>query len=101
MDIPRLAAAVLVTTSLGAGVQAPAQTAATAPAAAARPTGPTLAIPELIERLSGEGYSDISEVRRKSDKLYKVNARDTQGRRLELHVDARTAEVLAAEEDED
>jgi hypothetical protein len=30
-----------------------------------------------------------------------VDARDAQGRRLELHVDARTAEVLAAEEDED
>jgi Peptidase propeptide and YPEB domain len=100
MAIPKLAAAVLVMTALGAGAQAPAQTA-TAPAAAARPTGAGLAIPELLERLSREGYRDVSGVERKSDKLYKVNARDAQGRRLELSVDARTAEVLASEEEDE
>ena len=69
--------------------------------AAARPTGPTLAIPELIERLSGEGYRDFGGITRKSDGLYEVDARDAQGRRVELDVDARTAEVLASERDDD
>lgn len=107
MDISRLAATALMATVLGAGVQALAQTATTAPTAAApttaasRPTGPTLAMPELIERLSREGYGDVSGIERESDKLYKVNARDARGRRLELRVDARTAEILASEEDDD
>jgi len=99
MDAPKLAAALLVAT-LGAGTLALGQTT-TAPATAPRPTGATLAIPELTERLSREGYRDFREIERKGDRLYKVDARNAQGRTVELDVDARTAEVLASEEDED
>ena len=100
MDISRLAAAILALTLFGMGAQAPAQTNV-APNNATRPAGAALAIPELLERLARDGYKDFSEIERKSDKLYKVSARNAQGRILELAVDARTAEVLASEEDED
>jgi hypothetical protein len=94
MDASKLAAAVLVATALGVGANALAQTTTATP-----PTTATLAIPELIDRLSTQGYSNVSEVERKSDKLYKVKARDAEGRDLEMYVDARTAEILASEED--
>ena len=103
MDIPKLAAAVLVITALGVGAEAPAQQTTPSPpaTAAAQPASATLGIPALLERLSREGYRDVSEVQRKSDRLYKLDARDAQGRKIELDVDARTAEVLASEADED
>jgi hypothetical protein len=103
MDTPRLAAAVVAAVALGAGAEAPAQQTTTPPPATAAPrqTGAALAIPELIERLSGEGYRDFGGITRKGDRLYEVDARDAQGRRVELDVDARTAEVLASERDDD
>ena len=110
MTISKLAA-VLTAIILGTGAHALAQTGtpiSNAPATGV-PTSPAQAqtasvvgpikIPELIDRLSAQGYSDISEVERKSDKLYEVKARDSQGRKLEMHVDARTAEVLHSEQD--
>jgi len=100
MGISRLAATMLVLAPTGLGIQALGQTT-TAPPTASRATGASLAIPELLERLIREGYRDFSEIERKSDKLFKVGARNAQGRTLELTVDARTAEVLASEEDED
>jgi len=99
MGIPRLAA-ILALAALGLGGQALGQTA-TAPSAASRPTGPGLAVADLVDRLTREGYRDFSEVERKGDKLYKVGARDAQGRMVELAVDARTAEVLSSEADDD
>ena len=105
MDTRRLAAAVVVAATLGVGAEAPAQPQQTTPSppatAAPRQTGAALAIPELTERLSREGYRDFREIERKGDRLYKVDARNAQGRTVELDVDARTAEVLASEEDED
>jgi len=95
-----LAATILALAPL-LGVQALGQTGSGPPTAASRPEAASLAIPELVERLAREGYRDIREVKRKGDKLYKVDARDANGRKRELSVDARTAEVLASEEDDD
>jgi hypothetical protein len=100
MGSSRLAATMLVLVPIGMGVQALGQPT-TAPATPSQATGASLAIPELLERLTREGYRDFSEIERKSDKLFKVSARNAQGRTLELAVDARSAEVLASEEDED
>jgi hypothetical protein len=100
MDIPKLAAVAVMTAAFSVGTQTLGQST-TAPATASRPAGTTLGIPELTERLSRDGFQDISEVKRKGDKLYKVTARDAQGRTREMEVDARTAEVLASEEDDD
>ena len=103
MDTPRLAAAVVVATALGAGAEAPAQQTTTPPpaTAASQQAGAVLAIPELLERLSRGGYRDFGGITRKGDRLYEVDARDAQGRKVELDVDARTAEVLASERDDD
>lgn len=104
MGICRLATTTLIAATLGFatnGLGQPAP-APTAPTAAARPaTGATLSVAEVIERLSREGYTDVNEVKRKSDRLYKVSALSPQGRRMELSVDGRTGEVLASEEDDD
>ena len=104
MDTRRLAAAVVVAATLGVGAETPAQpqqTTPSPPATAARQTGAALAIPELLARLSRDGYRDFDSVERKSDRLYKLDARDAQGRKVELDADARTAEVLASEADDD
>jgi hypothetical protein len=100
MNISTLAAAAFLAAVIGTGAQSLAQTT-TAPATAARPSGASLGIPELVDRLSRDGYREINEVKRKSDKLYEVTARDAQGRKLEMKVDARTAEVLESEQDDD
>jgi peptidase YpeB-like protein len=100
MGVSKAAFAFLALVPLCLGMQALGQTTA-APSAAPRPSGPALAMPDLVERLSREGYRDFSEVERKGEKLYKVGARDAQGRMVELAVDARTAEVLSSEADDD
>jgi len=99
MNVAKVAAAILATAALDAGTQALAQTSP--PATAVRPTGSPLALSELVEQLSREGYRDIDETERKGDKLYKVTARDAQGSTVEMYVDARTGEVLASEEDDE
>ncbi|MBP2227656.1 hypothetical protein J2847_000938 [Azospirillum agricola] len=103
MNAVKLATAALATLVLGAGAHALAQTATPAvPAPTQTQTASVaapMAIPELVNRLSGQGYSDISEIERKGDKLYEVKARDAQGRKLEMKVDARTAEILHSEQD--
>ena len=100
MDTPKLVVVALMAAGLGAGTPTLAQPT-TAPATVSQPTAPTLAIPELTERLSRNGYREVREIERKSDKLYKVTARDAQGRTHEMDVDARTGEILASEEDDD
>lgn len=101
-----IAAALVLTALLGAGTYALAQTApAPADSAASQTALQTAAvpapmsIPDLIGKLTDQGYTDIAEVERKGDKLYEVKGRDGQGRRMELKVDARTAEILHSERD--
>jgi hypothetical protein len=79
-----MAAALLATAALTAGAQA------TAPAASAA----TMNFQQLVDRVAAQGYSDVREVERESDKLYEVKARDAQGRWVELVVDARSGEIL-------
>jgi hypothetical protein len=99
MDIGRPALATVAAIVLGA-TQSLGRT--TAPPPAPSPSaGAGLAVPELLERLSGQGYRDVREVERKGDRLYKVGARDAQDRAVELSVDGRTAEVLASKNDDD
>lgn len=77
---------------------APPASAALAPPAAA--ASPAMSIAQVIEHLGARGYKDISEVERKSDKVFEVTTRDAQGTRRELLVDARSGEVLASERDD-
>lgn len=72
--------------------------AASAPTAAT--AAPAMSIAQVIEHLSARGYRDMSEVERKSDKLFEVKTRDAPGAKRELLVDARSGEVLKSERDD-
>lgn len=74
--------------ALGVG-SAGAQTAA--------PTAATMNFGQVSEAVQKQGYQDIREIERKSDKLYEIEARDASGVKVELYVDARTGEVLKVE----
>ncbi len=70
------------------------------PAAPAAPAATAvLSFGALADKVTSQGFSDIREIERKSDKLYEVKARDAQGRWMELYVDARTGEILKSERD--
>lgn len=91
------AAALLLATAAPAALAqasapAPAATAATATTAA-----PSMGFQQVVDRVSALGYTDVREVERKGDKLFEVKARNPQGRRAELLVDARSGEVLRTE----
>lgn len=55
---------------------------------------------EIVRTLGQQGYSDIREVERESKDRYEVYARDSQGQRVELKVDAMTGEVLHSEDED-
>ena len=82
---PTLAALVLASACAAANAQAPA--------AVSTPMN----FQQAVERVVAQGYSDVREVERKSDKLYEIKARNGQGQRVELYVDARSGEVLREE----
>jgi uncharacterized membrane protein YkoI len=56
---------------------------------------------DVIRELSRQGYGDIREVEREGRDRYEVYARDADGRRVELKVDAVTGKVLEREEEDD
>jgi hypothetical protein len=92
-----VASSLLATAAMGH-----AQSAAPAPVPPVAPVAPaTVAAPlgfqQLVDRVTALGYSDVREIERKSDKLYEVKARNAQGQRVELYVDARSGEVLREE----
>lgn len=74
----------------------------------ATPVAPTAATPaqaqpmsmtQVIDLLSTQGYTEIREVERKSDKLFEVKALDSKGVRRELLVDSRSGEILKDKRD--
>lgn len=85
------AAAVVLAAAAGA---AAAQTAPSAPAAPAAPAAAPMNFQQIADRVVAQGYSDVREIERKSDKLYEVEAHDAKGRRVELSIDTRSGEVL-------
>lgn len=72
--------------------------AANAQSAASAVPAPGLNFQQVVDRVVAQGYSDIREVEREGDKLYEIKARDGQGRRVELKVDARSGEILRTKE---
>ncbi|TNF58195.1 MAG: PepSY domain-containing protein [Burkholderiales bacterium] len=69
----------------------------TALAQATPPAGPVMGFGQISDAVTQQGYTEIREIERKSDKLYEVDARDSSGLRAELYVDARTGEILKVE----
>lgn len=99
IDIMRKSS-VLATLALAAGIAGTTVLAAPVLAQGAAPAAPAaravLGIPEIHQRLTAAGYTDIDEIDRERDR-YEVKATDREGRRVELDVDAATAEVLRTE----
>ena len=99
------ALAAVVVVPVGAAHAQPASTVPPAVAPAAPSTAAPAATPaaqspaaqsfmQAIDSVSRSGYRDIDEIERKGERLFEVKARDDQGRRVELLVDARTGEIL-------
>ncbi len=78
-----VAALLLCTGAMAAGAQ-------TATSAASAPMN----LQQLVDRVVAQGFQDVREVERDSDKLYEVKARNSKGQRVELYVDARSGEIL-------
>ncbi len=91
---------ILATLALAAGIAGTTVLVAPVLAQGAAPAAPAaraaLGIPEIHQRLTAAGYTDIDEIDRERDR-YEVKATDREGRRVELDVDAATAEVLRTE----
>jgi hypothetical protein len=89
----------LVALPLGGFALAQSAAPATPAITPAAPQGQPMGMTQVIDHLSAKGYTEIREVERKSDKLFEVKARDSQGVRRELLVDARSGEILKDERD--
>lgn len=88
--VPLSAAALMAAAATGAAAQA------SAPAASGASTV-GMGFQQVVDRVVAQGYADVREVERKGEKLYEVKARDGQGRKVELIVDARSGEILRQE----
>lgn len=55
-----------------------------------------LSLMQVTQLVSEKGYTDIREVERE-DGHYEVEARDEEGRWVELYVDGRTGEIVRSE----
>lgn len=80
----------------GPAAAAPGAAPATATASGTQAPAP-MTIPQLIDVLAKQGYTDVSEVERKTGAIYEIKARDANGNRRELYVDARTGDILKEE----
>lgn len=66
--------------------------------APAAPAGPAaMGFGQVTDALQRQGFRDIHEVERESERLYEGKAYTAQGERVELTVDARSGEVLKTE----
>lgn len=60
--------------------------------------GERLSVPQVAQRVSEQGYTDITEVELE-DGNYEIKARDKEGRWVEIYVDGRTGKVIRSEAD--
>lgn len=61
---------------------------------------PALPMEQVLADLKARGYGEIYEIERERDK-YEVKARNSEGRKVELYLDARTGETLKIEDEDD
>lgn len=79
--------------ALAAGIaQAQAPTPAAAPASAAASAAPQLTIRDIYDRMEAAGYRDLREIEYDNGR-YEVKARNAQGERVKLYVNATTGAV--------
>ena len=90
-----LAAAALASAMLG-GASALAQAVQSAAPRAAQATqtaAPALNIRQIHDRVEAAGYVNIREIELEKYGHYEVKARNAQGGRVKLHVNAQTGEI--------
>jgi hypothetical protein len=92
LSLASLSAALLITGL----VQAAGPVPQAAPVPAAQRAAAPLGLAELHQRLVAAGYRDITELQRKRDH-FEAEARDRDGRRVELELDLSTGSVRRAE----
>lgn len=90
MSTSRLLAATALVAALAAAGFAFAQ-GSRAPADGRLPAGMT--IPQIHDRLVGQGYWNIDKIERESGS-FEVRARDRNGDRVKLHLDERSGEII-------
>ena len=61
---------------------------------------PALPMEQVLAQLRAEGYGEIYEIEREHGK-YEVKAKNRDGRRVELSLDASTGKTLGTEEEDD
>lgn len=61
---------------------------------------PAMPMEQVLAQLKAEGYGEIYEIERERNR-YEVKAKDKDGRRVELYLDAATGKVLESERDDD
>lgn len=98
MNRKTIAAALLIAGTMAAGGAALAQQAAPAPQAPAAGTAAVLTIQEVMDRLTQQGWRDITKIEHERGK-YEVKARGADGVRMELDIDDRTGAILKQERD--
>jgi len=70
------------------------------PATGAAAQETELSMEEVIAKVKEQGYSDISEIEREEDGRFCVDARDAEGNKVEIYVDAKTGEIVEKDKGE-
>lgn len=85
--------ALVTGSALAAGVaQAQSNAPAVAPTAATVPAAPALTIRDIYDRMEAAGYRDMREIEFSKGR-YQVEARNAQGERVKLYVNATSGVV--------
>jgi len=58
------------------------------------PDATWLTIAQVAERITAQGYTNITEIERE-DRCYEVEAEDKEGKRVEIHVDPVSGEIVS------
>ena len=82
-----------------AQAQAPTPAPAAAPTAATAPAAPQLSIRDIYDRMEAAGYRDLREIEF-DDGRYEVKARNAQGERVKLYVNASSGAVERTRSDD-
>lgn len=98
----RLLIVFAATAALAGGIaqaQAPTPAPAAAPMAATAPVAPQLSIRDIYDRMEAAGYRDMREIEFSKGR-YEVKARNAQGERVKLYVNASTGAIERTRSDD-
>ena len=82
-----------------AQAQAPTPAPAAAPTAATAPAAPQLSIRDIYDRMEAAGYRDMREIEFSKGR-YEVKARNAQGQRVKLYVNASSGAIERTRSDD-